>query len=142
MLASLFDEMNAVPHVENDSAVLRAGVDLVEIERIRVAIARHGQRFLHRVYTETERTQCGGKIESLAARFAAKEAVSKALGTGIWRHGVTWTDIEVKRNPATGAPMLHLHNAAVDAADHAQLTQWSISLSHSRTQAIAFAVAL
>lgn len=142
MHVALANDTPSTSDSETSAAALRTGVDLVEIERIRSAIARHGQRFLRRVYTETERSQCGDKIESLAARFAAKEAVSKALGTGIWRHGVTWTDIEVRRNPTTGAPMLHLYNAAAAAASRAQLSQWSISLSHSRTQAIAFAVAI
>jgi holo-[acyl-carrier protein] synthase len=121
---------------------VRTGVDLIEIERIQIAIARHGHRFLRRVYTATELNQCDQRTESLAARFAAKEAVAKALGTGIWRHGITWTDIEVTRNPATGAPVLHLYNAAAGRARALQLTTWSISLSHSRTQAIAFIVAL
>ena len=122
--------------------MLRTGIDLVEIERIQTAIARHGDRFLRRVYTATERQDCQTRMESLAARFAAKEAVAKALGTGIWRHGVGWTDIEIIRNPQSGAPTLLLHHAAAAHAQLLNLTEWSVSLSHDRDRAIAFVVAL
>lgn len=121
---------------------LVTGVDLIEIERIEAALHRHADRFLNRVYTLRERTYCGARIESLAARFAAKEAAAKALGTGIWRSGVTWTDIEVVNDPATGTPKVYLHNAAAARAIALNLTEWSISLSHDRTRAIAFVVAL
>jgi holo-[acyl-carrier protein] synthase len=77
----------------------------------------------------------------LAARFAAKEAVAKTLGTGIWRDGVAWTDIEVLRE-ASGAPRLILHGAAATIAANLGLHTWSISLSHDRAQAIAFVVAM
>jgi len=76
---------------------LRTGVDMIEIERVDQAITAHGDRFLDRVYTSAELAYCRGRRESLAARFAAKEAVAKALGTGIWRQGVTWTDISNSR---------------------------------------------
>lgn len=122
--------------------MLRTGVDLVEIQRIQTAIVRHGDRFLSRVYTQTERQDCQTRIESLAARFAVKEAVAKALGTGIWRSGVGWTDIEIIRNPQTGAPQLVLHHAAAAHAQQLGLTEWSVSLSHDRERAIAFVVAL
>ncbi len=122
--------------------MLRTGIDLVEIERIQTAIARHGERFLSRVYTPTERQDCQTRIESLAARFAAKEAAAKALGTGIWRHGVGWTDIEIIRDPQSGAPSLALHRAAAAHAQLLNLTEWSVSLSHDRARAIAFVVAL
>jgi holo-[acyl-carrier protein] synthase len=121
--------------------MLRTGVDLVEIERVQAAITRYGQRFLSRVYTAGERQCCGLRSESLAARFAAKEAVAKALGTGIWRSGVDWTDIEVLKD-VHGAPELHLHGAAQERAAQLGLDTWSISLSHDRTHALAFAVAL
>jgi holo-[acyl-carrier protein] synthase len=122
--------------------MLRTGVDLIEIDRIRGAVERHGDHFLRRVYTATELTACHGRIESLAARFAAKEAVAKALGTGIWRNGINWTDIEISRNPETGAPLLTLYHAATAQARQLGLTEWSLSLSHDRTQAIAFVVAI
>jgi holo-[acyl-carrier protein] synthase len=122
--------------------MLRTGVDLIEIARIRNAIERHGEHFLQRVYTPNELSHCRGQIPSLAVRFAAKEAVAKALGTGIWRANVTWTDIEVTRQPETGAPLLSLYGAALSCATHLALSQWSVSLSHDRDRAIAFAVAM
>ena len=124
------------------NSVLKTGVDLIEIERVQRAVARHGARFLQRVYTATERQDCQQRMESLAARFAAKEAVAKALGTGIWRHGVEWTDIEIVRDPTSGAPQLQLHGAAAAHAQQMGLTEWSVSLSHDQERAIAFVVAL
>jgi holo-[acyl-carrier protein] synthase len=125
----------------NSIDMLCTGVDLIEIERVRAAIAQHGDRFLRRVYTEAEVNCCGRRVESLAARFAAKEAVAKALGTGVWRSGVTWTDIEVTKTE-NGAPRLTLHGAAARIAQVIGLVEWSISLSHDRTYAIAFVVAM
>lgn len=122
--------------------MLRTGVDLIEIERIKRAIDQHGPRFLERIYTAAERQDSQQRIESLAARFAAKEAVAKALGTGIWRQGVDWTDIEIVRDPDSGAPSLLLHRAAADQARQLGLTEWSVSLSHDRDHAIAFVVAI
>lgn len=115
---------------------------MIEIERVAASIERHGDRFLCRVYTDNEVSICNGRAQSLAARFAAKEAVAKALGTGIWRHGIGWTDIEVGRDTDTGAPVLCLHGAAQAQADKLGLTTWSISLSHDRERAIAFVVAM
>lgn len=123
-------------------SMLRTGVDTIEIARVQAAIDCHGDRFLSRVFTEGELADCRERTESLAARFAAKEAVAKALGTGIWRSGVRWSDIEVRRHKSSGAPILLLHNAAGDLAEELQLTEWSLSLSHDRTNAIAFVVAL
>lgn len=122
--------------------MLRTGVDVIEIARVQAAIDRHGDRFFVRVYTAGEVADCRGRVESLAARFAAKEAVAKALGTGIWRQGVGWTDIEVRRQPESGAPVLYLHNAAGTLAAELGLHEWSISLSHDCTNAIAFVVAM
>lgn len=121
--------------------MIRSGIDLIEIERVRTAVQRHGERFLRRVYTPAELAICRGHVESLAGRFAAKEAVAKALGTGIWREGVDWRDIEVLRTPE-GVPRLQLHAAAAQHADRLAIAHWSLSLSHNRTQAVAFAVAL
>lgn len=120
--------------------MLRTGVDLIEIERVRAAIDAHGERFLQRVYTAAELACCGRRVESLAVRFAAKEAAAKALGTGVWQDGVAWTDIEVLKGER-GAPVLHLHGAAAAIAAQLGLREWSISLSHDRTQAVAFVVA-
>lgn len=121
--------------------MLRTGVDLIEIARVRAAIDAHGDRFLQRVYTKDELACCAQRVESLAARFAAKEAVAKTLGTGVWIDGVAWTDIEVIRE-TSGAPRLLLHGAAATIAANLDLTTWSLSLSHDRTHAIAFVVAM
>jgi len=122
--------------------ILRTGVDLIEIERMRQAIQRHGDHFLHRVFTTDELAHCAGRVESLAARFAAKEAAAKALQTGVWRQGIGWTDLEVVSDEASRAPSLRLHNAAAQLAAAHGLTEWSVSLSHDRTHAIAFVVAI
>lgn len=122
--------------------MIRTGVDIVEIERIAHAVTRHGERFLQRIYTPDELGYCHGRVESLAARFAAKEAIAKALGTGGWRGGVRWTDLEVVRDSESGAPSVRLHNAALRHAEALDLHQWSLSLSHSRIYAIAFVVAV
>ncbi len=121
---------------------LRTGVDMIEIERVNQAVAAHGDRFLDRVFTPAELAYCQGRRESLAARFAVKEAVAKALGTGIWRQGVTWTDIETLSDPESGAPRLVLHGSAAAQAQAQGLTTWAISLSHDRSRAIAFVTAL
>jgi len=118
--------------------MLASGVDLVEIERMRGIIERYGERFLERVFTSHELTEVGNNISSLAARFAAKEAVSKALGTGIGK--VSWRKIEVLRGPAR-QPILHLYGEANRLAQELGLHQWSISLSHTQAHAIALVVA-
>lgn len=120
---------------------LRTGVDLIEIERMRQAVERHGQRFLGKVFTPDELAHCAGRIESLAARFAAKEAAAKALQSGIWRQGIAWTDLEVVSDP-NHAPSLRLHNGAARLAETHHLHTWSVSLSHDRAYAIAFVVAM
>lgn len=117
---------------------LRTGVDLIEVERVADAIRRHGDRFLQRIFTPQELLEVGGNEPSLAARFAAKEAVSKALGTGIGE--MTFQEIEVLRGSA-GEPQLHLHGAAQRKADLLGLDTWAISLSHTREHAIAIVVA-
>jgi holo-[acyl-carrier protein] synthase len=118
---------------------LVTGVDIIEIERLQAVIARHGERFLKRVFTQRELAEVADNPASLAARFAAKEAVAKALGTGIGVVG--WCEIEVLRGPAR-QPQLLLHGAAARLASDLSLAGWSISLSHDRTQAIALVVAL
>jgi holo-[acyl-carrier protein] synthase len=117
---------------------LAAGVDLIEIERFQATLQRYGERFLKRVYTPGELADVQDNPASLAARFAAKEAVSKALGTGIGP--VRWQEIEILRGPAR-QPVLHLHGAAAQIATELNLTTWSISLSHTAAHAIAIAVA-
>jgi holo-[acyl-carrier protein] synthase len=117
---------------------LTTGVDLIEIERLESVIQRYGQQFLERIYTSQELADAGASLASLAARFAAKEAVAKALGCGIGRVG--WKEIEVLRGPER-QPILQLHGEASRLANDLGLGDWSISLSHSRTHAIAFVVA-
>ena len=118
---------------------LRTGVDMVSIPRFARALERHGERLLARVFTPGEVALCGGQVASLAARFAAKEAVVKALGTGIGP--VTWREVEVLREE-NGAPRLVLHGAATRRAREQGLHTWSISLRHTREMAVAFVVAL
>jgi holo-[acyl-carrier protein] synthase len=118
---------------------LSNGVDLVEIERFQAAVQRHGERFLRRVFTAQELEEVGQNIASLAARFAAKEAVSKALGTGIGP--IAWREIEVLRGEAR-QPELFLHGEAARRAEFLGLTNWSLSLSHTQSHAIAMVVAL
>jgi holo-[acyl-carrier protein] synthase len=119
--------------------ILATGVDLIEIERVEAVISRHGKHYLERVFTPAERELCGTRSESLAARFAAKEAVAKALGSGIGE--VTFQEIEILQDEQ-GAPVLHLHGKASTKADLLGLTAWSISLSHSQTHAIAMVTAM
>ena len=122
--------------------MLRTGVDLIEIERVRRAIDRHGDRFLTRVFTAAEVAQSCGRLESLAGKFAAKEAAAKALGTGVWRNGISWLDFEVRKDPLSGAPPdLQLHQAAAERATRLGLDIWSLSISHDRTHAVALVVA-
>ncbi|MEW6716943.1 MAG: holo-ACP synthase [Chloroflexota bacterium] len=118
---------------------LRTGVDVVEISRIERLIQQYDKRFLNRIYTPKELTQVGTNLASLSARFAAKEATAKALGTGIGPVG--WQDIEILSS-AKKEPVLHLLGAAKRLADEQHLTIWSLSLSHTHTYAIAFVVAM
>jgi holo-[acyl-carrier protein] synthase len=124
-----------------DPLPLAVGVDLVEIARIARAIERWGDRFLERVYTPAEIARCRGRVPELAIRFAAKEAVSKALGVGIWwRGGIGWKDAETLSDPL-GKPEVILHGRAIERARLLGLNQWAISLSHSDETAIAMVVA-
>jgi holo-[acyl-carrier protein] synthase len=124
------------PESEGDVAV---GIDIIEIPRIQRSLDDFGERFLKRVYTERERYWYGTRVNELAARFAAKEATSKALGTGIV--GIRWQEMEVLPN-RRGKPVLILHGRAAERARQLGLTSFSISLTHSRTDAMAFVVAV
>ena len=119
-------------------STMRTGVDLVQIQRIAALLDRYGERFARRVFTDRELAACRQRPDRLATRFAAKEAVSKALGTGIGR--ISWREIEVINDPA-GRPELVLSGQAAELAAELGLREWAISLSHSREQAIAFVVA-
>jgi holo-[acyl-carrier protein] synthase len=118
---------------------LRTGVDLIEIARIGEVVRRHGRRYLERVYTAAELTQSQQRPEYLAGRFAAKEAVAKALGTGIGQVG--WREIEILGDEEH-APTVSLTGAARRTADNLGLTTWSVSISHSVDLALAFAAAV
>ena len=116
---------------------LVTGIDLIEVGRIRGAVERHGIRFLERIYTSKELAQTRNSMASLAARFAAKEAVAKALGCGIGIVG--WKDIEILRDEA-GGPRVILHGPAAQRAAEQGLQNWSVSLSHTREYAVAVVV--
>lgn len=119
--------------------MFRIGVDMIEIERVRQAIERYPERFTVRCFTPSERAQCGNLMERFAARFAAKEAVAKALGTGIGCEA-TWTEIEIFSDDKR-RPHLILHGVAAEVANTLGLNSWQISLSHTHEYAIAFVVA-
>ena len=118
--------------------IVGLGLDIAEIDRIEAAVTRYGAPFLERIYTTREVAYCEShknKFERYAARFAAKEAAMKALGTG-WRRGVRWRDIEVARDPS-GKPTLHLEGAARQIADHLGVKNISLTISHSGNLALA-----
>ena len=115
-----------------------AGIDAIEPARVAALIARWGERFLGRVFTPAERAATRERPQSLAARFAAKEAVAKALGTGVG--AVAWREIEVLTN-ARGKPVLLLHGAAAARASALGLRHWSVSLTHLAGVALALVVA-
>lgn len=122
---------------------LSVGVDLVELDRIERAIGRYGERFLRRIYTAEEIARYGDRLPELAARFAAKEAVSKALGVGlnhISAEGIGWQEVEVLPDPL-GKPLVGLTGRARELAECQGLRQWAVSLSHGRDYAVAFVVA-
>ena len=122
---------------------LSVGVDIIELDRIRRVLERHGERFLTRVYTAEEIARYGDRLPELAARFAAKEAVSKALGVGLNHmsmHGIGWREVEVLPDPL-GKPLLRLSGRAQQLAEEQGLSEWAISLSHGRDYAVAFVVA-
>ncbi len=118
--------------------MLRTGVDLIEIERLERVIERYGERFTQRVFTRQELAEAKN-MASLAGRFAAKEAVSKALGTGIGV--VTWQEIEILRG-SQREPVLRLHGKAAELAHQLELHEWSVSLSHNENYAVAMVVAV
>ena len=113
------------------------GIDIVEISRIGAAIDSWGNRFLKRIYTDDEIKYCRGHVPELAARFAGKEAVMKALGTGY--RGVSWRDIEILPNQR-GAPLVYLSGSARSRSEELGIQEMAITLSHSREYAIASVV--
>lgn len=118
--------------------IVGTGIDIAEVPRVAESIERFGDRFLRRVFTEAEIEYCASKAnraERFAARFAAKEAAMKALGTG-WNHGVRWRDVEVVRKPGS-RPTIQFHGKAAEFAKRLGAKNVSLSLSHTPEMAIA-----
>jgi holo-[acyl-carrier protein] synthase len=123
-------------------AIIGSGVDIVETSRIADLLGNHPERFLERCFTKIEQHDSVNKkreLEHLAARFAAKEAALKAIGTG-WSQGVGWTDIEVQKEDS-GKPVLNITGRAKEIADEMGITKWHLSMSHITTHAIATVIA-
>ena len=118
--------------------ILGTGIDITEVRRVAESISRFGDRFLQRIYTEGEICYCESKanrLERYAARFAAKEAAMKALGTG-WRRGVRWVDFEVVRE-SSGRPTIRLNGEAIKIASQLGVQRVSLSITHTASQALA-----
>jgi holo-[acyl-carrier protein] synthase len=124
-------------------AILGHGLDIVEVARIAEMLDRHGEQFLRRCFTDAERGYADSgpkrRAERYASRFACKEAVLKALGTG-WRNGIAWTDIDVRRAPS-GQPVLRLSGRCAELADELGIRAWHVSMSHTEAYATASAIA-
>ncbi len=123
------------------TVILGSGVDLCEVPRIEASIARYGRRFLQRIYTEREIAYAESKanrFERYAARFAAKEAGMKALGTG-WHGGIAWRDFEVLNLPS-GRPTLCLHGKAAQIAGKLGVQNIALSITHTKEQALALVI--
>ena len=122
--------------------IVGSGVDIAEVDRIRAAAERYGARFIERVYTPAEiayvERRRAGRYERYAARFAAKEAGMKAIGTG-WRRGVRWRDFEVTSLPS-GKPTLRLHGVAAQFAASLGVKNIALSLTHTATEALAYVI--
>lgn len=125
-------------------SIVGHGVDIIDTDRVQRMIESHGEHFLSRVFTAGERQYAAANTkrlaEHLAGRFAAKEAILKALGTG-WSGGIAWTDAEVVREPS-GRPTVQLHGRCAELAEELGITQWWLSISHIRTHAVASAIAV
>lgn len=125
------------PDETAQNLTLTTGVDIIEISRVSRVLEQYGQRFLKRIFTPGEIAYCRERPANLAARFAAKEATMKALGTGV--RGVGWKDIEVI-HLKSGAPAIKLHSRGKRRAQQLAVQEISVSLSHSRDYAVAFVV--
>jgi holo-[acyl-carrier protein] synthase len=123
--------------------VIAHGIDIVDVKRIESMLGEHGDRFIERCFTPSERSYAdaggGRRAERYAVRFACKEAVFKALGTG-WRTGISWRDVEVVREPS-GQPRLQLCGRCAELAQSSGVVHWHISLSHTDTLACASVIA-
>ena len=113
------------------------GVDIIEVERVESAIKQWGEHFLNRVYTEAELQICQGRVPSLAARFAAKEAVMKVLGTGA--RGIGWKEIDILPD-GLGKPIVRLYGKAKNKAEELNLREFAVSLSDTKQYAVATAI--
>ena len=123
--------------------IIGIGTDITECLRIARMIERHGELFINRVYTPEEIRYCQNRAQAtqhFTGRWAAKEAVMKALGTG-WRRGISWRDIEV-RNEASGKPVVAVRGGVKDVVEQLGITKLLVSISHCRTHATAYAVAV
>jgi holo-[acyl-carrier protein] synthase len=141
MACAKFQIANYELPIHNARMILGTGVDIAEVHRIRESIERFGDRFLHRIFTDGEIGYCEGKAsrcESYAARFAAKEAGMKALGTG-WSRGVRWRDIEVVR-PKGQRPTIQFHGEAAAIAAKLGTKNIALSLTHTAEQALAHVI--
>jgi holo-[acyl-carrier protein] synthase len=122
--------------------IIGVGTDIIECLRIAQMIDRHGELFIRRVYTDHEIAYCSTKkaaTQHYAGRWAAKEAVLKALGTG-WVRGISWRDVEVRHKPG-GAPTVALRGGAKEVLERSGITHMHISISHCRSHAVAYAIA-
>ena len=123
--------------------VVAHGIDLVEIERIEAMLHKHGRQFAGRCFTEAEQAYADAaprmRAQRYAVRFACKEAVLKALGTG-WREGISWRDVEVRLEPS-GQPRVALSGRCAELADEMGIARWHVSLSHTPSSAIASVIA-
>jgi holo-[acyl-carrier protein] synthase len=138
-VAGSFSWIPVIPPHGTAACTVRAGIDRVELAEFRRSIDVAGDRFLARTFTPDEITFCGGRVHRLAARFAAKEAVAKVLGTGI--RGLGWREVEVLTSPH-GEPHVLLHDRARDRAERLGMTSIGLSLTHTTVAAEAFVVAL
>ncbi len=124
--------------------MLLTGVDILHVPRVAHVLEHHGRRFLERVFTPTEIAYCQHRAAALAARFAAKEAVAKALGVGmriLSAQGIGWHDVEIISS-ASGRPTLHLAGRALELSHQLQVAHWALSLSHEKEYVVAFVIAL
>ena len=125
------------------SNLIGLGTDITECLRIARMIERHGELFINRVYTPEEIKYCQSRKQAtqhFTGRWAAKEAILKALGTG-WRRGISWRDIEVRNEPG-GKPMVAVRGGAKDVVEQLEISEIQVSISHCRSHAIACAIAM
>jgi holo-[acyl-carrier protein] synthase len=133
--ADAADEIAILPGLAPEGTT-ELGIDIIKVERIRAALERFGQRFSRRVLTEAERRYVRDRPETMAGRWAAKEAVSKVLGLGV--RGIGWRDIEVERLP-TGQPAIRLHGRAASRAEQLGMGRIAVSITHESDYAVAIA---